>query len=227
MDADDDREGSHTDNDASDPWINTVTSIESIVARSGLPSDRDDDRKKDKMEQQQQQSRSPPSSAAPAKSPMNGNSVQVAASAASATAAIVTAGDRNLDLSKSPPKEVSSSPTKASDNNKRLQPSPSKAGDVVAVSNSRRSMTEEPERESREPRTREKQPAPPVPNKDLNRHNNDEPDMTSSKPHRSSQNNSRPKNVVPTVISPLLVDVRGSSLSISFFFRLVSTKNKR
>lgn len=85
VDADDNREGSHTDNDASDPWINTVTSIESIVARSGLPSDRDDDRKdrKDKMEQQQQQSRSPPSSAAPAKSPMNGNSVQVAASSLS------------------------------------------------------------------------------------------------------------------------------------------------
>lgn len=28
-------EGSHTDNDVNDPWINTVTSIESIVARTG------------------------------------------------------------------------------------------------------------------------------------------------------------------------------------------------
>ena len=28
-------EGSHADNDVNDPWINTVTSIESIVARTG------------------------------------------------------------------------------------------------------------------------------------------------------------------------------------------------
>nr|CAG4637178.1 EOG090X09LE [Ceriodaphnia reticulata] len=204
-----DSEGSHTDNDASDPWINTVTSIESIVARSGYPSDRDKEKDKEKVsssvDQQQQQSRSPPSSAAAVKSPMNGNSVTVSAATAAAAS-----GDRNLshiELSKSPPKE-SPSPNKhlQTDNNKRLQPSPSRAGDVGV----RRS--EEPERDrdrDREHRSRDKQPAPlPPSSKDLNRHNNDEPDIT-SKPHRSSQhqNNSRPKNAVPTVISPLLVDL--------------------
>nr|CAG4651145.1 EOG090X09LE [Simocephalus serrulatus] len=208
-----DSEGSHTDNDASDPWINTVTSIESIVARSGYPSDRDREKDKEKVSSssEQHQSRSPPSSAV--KSPMNGNSVTVAA--ATAAAAASAAGDRNqshIELSKSPPKELPS-PNKnpQTDNNKRLQASPSKAGDV------RRSNSEEPERDrdrEREHRGREKQAAPPVPNKDLNRHNNDEPDMN-SKPHRSSQNNSRPKNAVPTVISPLLVDLskryRGSA----------------
>ena len=203
------REGSHTDNDASDPWISTVTSIESIVARSGYPSERDKEKDKEKVSSVEQQSRSPPSSSAAAvKSPMNGNSVTVAAAAS---------GDRNLshiELSKSPPKE-SPSPNKhlqqqqQPDNNKRLQPSPSRAGGDGPV----RRSSEEPERErDREPhRSREKQPAPlPPPGKDLNRQNSDEPDMLTSKPHRSSQshqNNSRPKNAVPTVISPLLVDV--------------------
>ena len=178
------------------------------MARSGYPSERDKEKDKEKVSSVEQQSRSPPSSssAAAVKSPMNGNSVTVAAAAS---------GDRNLshiELSKSPPKE-SPSPNKhlqqQPDNNKRLQPSPSRAGGDGPV----RRSSEEPERErDREPhRSREKQPAPlPPPGKDLNRQNSDEPDMLTSKPHRSSQshqNNSRPKNAVPTVISPLLVDV--------------------
>ncbi|EFX83823.1 hypothetical protein DAPPUDRAFT_47789, partial [Daphnia pulex] len=175
------REGSHTDNDASDPWINTVTSIESIVARSGYPSDWSDNGGDNKesttssttnkvlssSEQQQQQSRSPPSSA-PVKSPMNGNSVTVVAAASVASSTTNSSGDRNLsrsdaELSKSPPKELSSPSKQPDQNNRRLQASPSRAG---------------------------------------------EPDTT-AKPHRSSQqqHNSRPKNAVPTVISPLLVDL--------------------
>ncbi|XP_045035785.1 serine/threonine-protein kinase 24 isoform X2 [Daphnia magna] len=238
-----DSEGSHTDNDASDPWINTVTSIESIVARSGYPSDWSDNEKGGDNKESttkvssssslEQQSRSPPSSTT-VKSPMNGNSVTVVAAASVATTATTTtnssSGDRNLsrsdaELSKSPPKELSLSPSKhqqqqADQNNKRLQASPSRAGDVGI----RRFDEPERDRDSRERDSRpehhhqqqrsrsDKQQAPPPPVKDLNRRNNDEPDT--SKPHRSSQqqqqqhqNNSRPKSAIPTVISPLLVDL--------------------
>lgn len=237
-----DSEGSHTDNDASDPWINTVTSIESIVARSGYPSDWSDNEKGGDNKESttkvssssslEQQSRSPPSSTT-VKSPMNGNSVTVVAAASVATTATTTtnssSGDRNLsrsdaELSKSPPKELSLSPNKhqqqqADQNNKRLQASPSRAGDFGI----RRFDEPERDRDSRERDSRpehhhqqqrsrsDKQQAPPPPVKDLNRRNNDEPDT--SKPHRSSQqqqqhqNNSRPKSAIPTVISPLLVDL--------------------
>lgn len=233
-----DSEGSHTDNDASDPWINTVTSIESIVARSGYPSDWSDKEKGGDNKEMStttttsanptkvlEQSRSP-SSSATVKSPMNGNSVTVASSVAAITN---SSGDRNSSRSdnvesssKSPPKELSS-PIKQQQqqqpdqNNRRLQASPSRAGDVRRY--------EEPERDrdrsehvhhhhlqqQQQQRSRgEKQQAPPPPIKDLNRRNNDEPDTT-TKPHRSSQqqqqHNSRPKNAVPTVISPLLVDL--------------------
>lgn len=223
------REGSHTDNDASDPWINTVTSIESIVARSGYPSDWSDNEKlgdnkestiKVSSSSLEQQSRSPPSSAT-VKSPMNGNSVTVVAAASVAATGNSSSGDRNVsrsdaELSKSPPKELSSSPNKhqqPDQNNKRLQASPSRTGDVGI----RRFDEPERDRDSRERDSRtehhhqqrsrsDKQQAPPPPVKDLNRRNNDEPDT--SKPHRSShQNNSRPKSAVPNVISPLLVDV--------------------
>merc|ERR1712071_537281 len=59
-----DSEGSHTGNDASDPWITTVTSIESIVARSGYPSPMTSD--KQHQQQQQQQSALESSAAAAA-----------------------------------------------------------------------------------------------------------------------------------------------------------------
>nr|CAG4641859.1 EOG090X09LE [Eurycercus lamellatus] len=199
-----DSEGSHTDNDASDPWINTVTSIESIVNRSGYPTDRDG-----KNLTFDQLSHSPPS-ASGAKSPQNGNSPSVAAALA--------AESLSLELSRSPPKDpFKNSPSKQQQqqpDNKRLQQSPSRAADQVA---NRRSVGEEPERDQREQhRSRDKQPAPPVPHtKDTNRHHNDEPDTT--KPSRSSQssNNARGKNAVPTIISPLISDLskryRGSS----------------
>lgn len=236
------REGSHTDNDASDPWINTVTSIESIVARSGYPSDWSDNEKGGDNKESttkvssssslEQQSRSPPSSTT-VKSPMNGNSVTVVAAASVATTATTTtnssSGDRNLsrsdaELSKSPPKELSLSPSKhqqqqADQNNKRLQASPSRAGDVgirgfdePERDRDSRERDSRPEHHHQQQRSRsDKQQAPPPPVKDLNRRNNDEPDT--SKPHRSSQqqqqhqNNSRPKSAIPTVISPLLVEV--------------------
>ena len=57
--------------------------------------------------------------------------------------------------------------------------------------------------------------------------------MLTSKPHRSSQfhqNNSRTKNVVPTFISPLLVDVIIIVIIINelfFNFRLFSYHSKR
>lgn len=200
------RDGSHPD-DASDPWISTVTSIESIVARTGYPSDRESSSSVSSTStsslEMQQISRSPPSANSIVKSPMNGNSVMTTGS----TMVVAASGDRNLshiELSKSPPKELPS-PNKQQQqqpdsNNKRLQPSPSRAGDQAV----RRSGDELPEREQH--RSREKQPAPPAPNKDLNRRNNDEPDVA-SKPQRSSLNNSRPKNAVPTVISPLIGDV--------------------
>jgi len=191
------REGSHADNDASDPWINTVTSIESIVARSGYPNDRDG-----KLPPLDQFSSSPPKSMATssARSPTNGNA------------------SSDFELSKSPPKESSfaaaTSPTKQTDGvNRRLQPSPSRAADLAAI---RRSLVvDEPERERDRDRDREpvqqqqahrsrgdKLPAPPVPSnvKDLSRHNGDEPD---TKHHHQR----RVKNAVPTIISPLLSDV--------------------
>ncbi|XP_046454881.1 serine/threonine-protein kinase svkA-like isoform X1 [Daphnia pulex] len=227
-----DSEGSHTDNDASDPWINTVTSIESIVARSGYPSDWSDNGGDNKestttsstnkvlsSSEQQQQSRSPPSSA-PVKSPMNGNSVTVVAAASVASSTTTnSSGDRNLsrsdaELSKSPPKELSSPSKQPDQNNRRLQASPSRAGEVGVrrfeePERDRDSRTEHHHHQQQQQRSRgEKQQAPPPPIKDLNRRNNDEPDTT-TKPHRSSQqqHNSRPKNAVPTVISPLLVDL--------------------
>nr|CAG4636336.1 EOG090X09LE [Eubosmina coregoni] len=197
-----DSEGSHPDNDASDPWINTVTSIESIVARSGYPNDRDG-----KLPPLDQLSSSPPKSSS-ARSPTNGNA------------------SSDFELSKSPPKESSSSsfaaaaaatsPTKQTTTtdgvNRMLQPSPSRAADLAAI---RRSLVvDEPERDlrDREPvqqqqqqahRSRgEKQPAPAVPSnaKDLSRHNGDEPD---TKHHHQR----RVKNAVPTIISPLLADL--------------------
>jgi len=173
-----------------------VTSIESIVARSGYPSstsssvDRDGSKSSSSFEQL---SRSPPSSSASAgpRSPQNGNH----SSSPSSVAAAVE------EFSKSPPKE----PSYLSSPSKRLQPSPSRAGEMAG---NRRSMAEEPERDYQRGRN-EKQTAPTPPHhhhtKDSNRHHhNDEPDVPSSKPPRSS---SRPKNVVPTIIAPLIGDV--------------------
>nr|CAG4634921.1 EOG090X09LE [Alona affinis] len=223
-----DSEGSHTDNDASDPWINTVTSIESIVARSGYPSssssgDRDwDGSTKSSSSFEHQLSRSPPSSSSAGgfKNPQNGNSPSVAAAVAAAE-----------EFSKSPPKESfasggGASPSKSSQqidyHQKRLQPSPSRAGEMAGNRRSmaedqqqpgnRRSMAEDqqPERDyhQQQPaRNREKHPAPSAPHhhqtKDnSNRHSqnlSDEPDTKSSR--------SRPKNVVPTIIAPLISDL--------------------
>lgn len=259
------REGSHTDNDANDPWINTVTSIESIVARSGYPSssssfssssstDRDGTKSSSSFEQF---SRSPPSSsssataaaAAGSKSPQNGGS----SSPPSAATTVTTASAAAVEISRSPPRDSSylGSPLRQPDN-KRLQPSPSRAGDVSSSGRDRRSMVDEiPERDHQQSKEnererdrdrdrnrdrerdrdrererdrdgrREKPHAPSAPGhhghhhtKDSNwqHHQNDEPDTPppSSKPSRSSSSNhhhSRPKNVVPTIVVPLISDV--------------------
>jgi serine/threonine-protein kinase 24/25/MST4 len=196
-----DSEGSHTGNDASDPWINTVTSIESIVARSGYP-DNNRDSWADKTSSSSSSSSSPsnsnetttasptsPTSSAPAASVVKSPTQQNGNSTSSYLA------PDPVQMSKSPSKELS--PNKQE---KRLQPSPSRASDVKK---STEEIKDHREREPERARGREKYPAP-LPNKELRHSISDEPDTK----QRSA--NSRTKsvnNAVPAIISPLLSDL--------------------
>lgn len=199
-----DSEGSHTDNDASDPWISTVTSIESIVARTGYPNDGQDAKAASSLaEIAVPELKSPTKSSVPSqpKSPVNGNGPEPVASESPVS-------------SKSPPTSKESaasasytSPSKqlatAVENNRRLQASPSRASD-------RRPEETDRNRPERDHGRRDKQQQQQQPVKDVpaNRYATDDLDTAAGKSHKpSSSSRHQAKNIVPSVISPILSEL--------------------
>lgn len=196
-----DSEGSHTGNDASDPWINTVTSIESIVARSGYPSDK----------LQDNGATSPSVESSLKIQPVNGNS--------SMSAYLSPSDPASPSGPKSPSRELS--PTNKPD--KRLQQQQASPSRLSEMKKSKAESEKEKEREHPPEKERRKYPAP-LPKE--SRHSNPAHISSSSSaakeesdnktrhvggggggvPHRT-KNHHGTSSVVPGIISPLLKDL--------------------
>nr|CAG4644948.1 EOG090X09LE [Leptodora kindtii] len=206
-----DSEGSHTDNDVNDPWINTVTSIESIVARTGgYPVG---DRDKTSVDV------SPSSSPTPVLTTTTSAAAATTAVAATVTSSTTTTVSSSANrsnyahngnsetadyLSVGSPQQLSKSPAKDRQDNSshykpetRLQPSPSRPADV------KRSNTAAKEGS----RERDKGAPPTQAIKDL-RIQADEADASNNRPR---SNSFRDKNagagVIHSFISPLINDL--------------------